>query len=152
MSSQARKIAGKLLARPLPPLVPKAPWDPSLTTAIDSLPDPAPVLAILHLLNDDMHNAHEVAQADENNLTSCYIHQQLHRREGDYWNSKWWISSGMRSPHRILELVHGGVPNAMKFVDDCERVGKGRSKHNDLERKQWHELTLTLDYAFENEA
>ncbi|KAL1689565.1 hypothetical protein GGG16DRAFT_57543 [Schizophyllum commune] len=151
MSPQAREIANTLLARPLPFLSPKAPWDPSLTPVIDALPDPVPVRAILHLLNDDMHNAHELAQGDEGNATSDYVHQQLHRREGDYWNSKWWASTGMRRPHKVLNQVHGSVSGAKKFVDDCERVGKGRSKDDALERKQWEELKATLEYALENE-
>ena len=92
MSAQAREITNTLLARPLPSLSPKAPWDPSLTPVINALPDPVPIRAILHLLNDDMHNAHELAQGDEGNATSDYVHQQLHRREGDYWNSK--VSKG----------------------------------------------------------
>ncbi|KAK0491567.1 hypothetical protein IW261DRAFT_1438353, partial [Armillaria novae-zelandiae] len=39
------------------------------------------------------------AQSDDGNLTSNYLHAQLHRREGDYWNSKWWLGTGMQSAH-----------------------------------------------------
>lgn len=88
MSVSAREIADILLKRALPPLRPSSIHDPSLSTRIDALEDPISVRSALHLANDDITRAHELAQSDEGNLTSCYVHQQLHRREGDYWNSK----------------------------------------------------------------
>ena len=64
---------------------------------------------------------------------------------------QWWASTGMRRSHKVLIQVHGSVSGAKKFVDDCERVGKGRSKDGSLERKQWEELVATLEYALEHE-
>lgn len=89
MSSTAQKISSVLLARTLPPLSPLSIYDPSLTSQIDALnSDPAYLRAALHLANDDIDRAHELAQGDEGNETSDYLHGMLHRREGDYWNSK----------------------------------------------------------------
>jgi hypothetical protein len=90
MSAEGRNIFAALtaLSRPPPPLRPVGPYDATLTQSIDGLPDGAPLRAALHLLNDDVARAHEIAQAHEGIQTADYVHSQLHRREGDYWNSK----------------------------------------------------------------
>lgn len=41
----------------------------------------------MHLCNDDIENAHDLAQAHEENMTANLCHAILHRREQDYWNS-----------------------------------------------------------------
>lgn len=51
----------------------------------------------------------------------------------------------MRTVHPVLESVHGGVAGGKKFVDACEKVGKGRNE--DLEKKQWEELKGVVEYA-----
>lgn len=88
MSSAAQKISSVLLARTLPPLSPSSIYDSSLTSQIDACSDPVYLRAALHLANDDIDGAHELAQGDEGEETSDYLHGMLHRREGDYWNSK----------------------------------------------------------------
>ena len=99
--------------RPLPPLVPKAVWDTSLTNQIDALDSPANVKAGasfhqllnssdfctgLHLLNDDIHNCHELAQASDEPTSNTW-HAILHRREGDYVR----LSSSLYQ--YVLELI-----------------------------------------------
>lgn len=88
MTAEAREIASILLARPTPPLKPSDIYDRSLIPRIEALTDSIPIRSALHLLNDDIDRAHTLAQSDDGNLTSNYLHAQLHRREGDYWNSK----------------------------------------------------------------
>lgn len=79
-----------------PPLQPQRPYDTSLTSEIDDFahkhaPSKPCVRAALHLLNDDISLAHEIAQSDEEDMTSNLCHAILHRREGDFWNSKWCV-------------------------------------------------------------
>ncbi len=102
MTAEAREIASILLARPTPPLKPSEIYDRSLTSRIEALNDSIPVRSALHLLNDDIDHAHTLAQSDDGNLTSNYLRAQLHRREGDYWNSK--VSSTVVLNH-ILEVT-----------------------------------------------
>ncbi len=125
---------------PPPQLTPRGPFDKSLRSEIDGLKTaPAAVRASLHLANDDIDRAHEVAQADEgcetSNLTHAIcehpshlgvpdswaiadsvlvLYPTVHRREGDYWNSKVSIAivlarrpSARFSSHR-LPLHSGG--------------------------------------------
>lgn len=82
-------IASILLARqPYPPLCPKSVYDPSLTKDIKFLDASPLVRAVLHLANDDIEGCHVIVQDMEGQRTANLLHATLHRREGDYWNSK----------------------------------------------------------------
>ncbi|MBC8143771.1 MAG: hypothetical protein H7Y38_20260 [Armatimonadetes bacterium] len=78
------------------PLLPKAVYNAELTAAITDLHTtesiPSNVAALLHLLNDDLDAAHVLCQADESDPTANYIHQIVHRREGDFGNTRYWIA------------------------------------------------------------
>lgn len=88
-SQTPESIASALLARqPYPPLCPKKVYDPSLTKAISSLDAPLLAHAALHLANDDIEGCHVIVQDMEGQPTANLLHATLHRREGDYWNSK----------------------------------------------------------------
>merc|ERR1711939_668738 len=86
-------IYSALLARrdspsELPPLTPSGPYRKSLKADIASLQGSSEVVqAALHLLNDDISAAHDLAQAHEESMTANLVHAVLHRREQDYWNS-----------------------------------------------------------------
>lgn len=41
-------------------------------------------------LAGDWDGAHAIAQADEEDAASCWLHAVLHRIEGDDWNSRYW--------------------------------------------------------------
>jgi len=53
---------------PFPPLVPEKVWDKSLIAKIDTLSAAPLIKAGLHLLNDDIHNCHIIAQEHERQL------------------------------------------------------------------------------------
>ncbi|KZV61627.1 hypothetical protein PENSPDRAFT_746168 [Peniophora sp. CONT] len=153
MSADARRIAAHLLSsdRPAPPLRPKHPYDTALKVDIGGLRDPIPVRAALHLANDDITGAHDLVTDHSGSLTGNYVHAQLHRREGDYWNSKWWLGTGMHTSHPVLDKIHGGPREGKAFVDACEGVGKSKSSGGKLEAKQWEELKATVEYALEHD-
>lgn len=89
MSTPAQTLASRLLNRTPPPLSPSSVHDPTLIAQIDALNKaPISLRAALHLANDDINSAHELAQSNEGDVTCDYLHGILHRREGDYWNSK----------------------------------------------------------------
>ncbi|KAL7422576.1 hypothetical protein Q5752_003224 [Cryptotrichosporon argae] len=89
--SATGEIVARLFSpdRPPPPLEPgTAVWEPALVRPISGLREHRFVVAALHLANDDIHHAHLIAQDDEGDPTADLLHATLHRREGDYWNSK----------------------------------------------------------------
>ena len=95
LDSPLHAIMATLLARPTPPLVPEKAWDSSLTAQIAQAAKAAKtsiyVQAALHLLNDDLDNAHKLVQQNEGNQTADYLHMLVHRREGDWSNTGYWV-------------------------------------------------------------
>jgi hypothetical protein len=145
MGSNARSaaIAELLLARePPPPLSPGGVYDSTLTARIDALAADEMNKALLHLLNDDLQRVHAIAQSMEGDRTADYLHAIVHRREGDYGNSKYWL--GRAQGHPVLARVFGGDEGASTFVDRCRAAGGAGSQERELEEIQRRELTELL--------
>lgn len=150
----------------LPFLRPTKPYDATLTSLINTLSHPPSLLAILHLLNDDLHSAHELAQNDDTNPSSNYVHSILHRREADYWNSKWWLDQ-FKHPFipQLYECEEYGEASekAKRFVDEVEALvgqkkgGRGgattacgaQRKMNELKKWQWSEMKGLAEWVLE---
>ncbi len=141
----AQQIADLFLARdPLPPLVPSQVYDAALTQEIEATAAPNMVKVGLHLLNDDLAASHPLSQQHEGEPLADYWHAIIHRREGDYGNSRYWLGRVGRAP--LLAEVYGsdfGAPAA--FVERCRTVGRGRDAN--LEQFQRDEIAHLLAYA-----
>lgn len=142
----------------LPHLRPQKPYSPDLKSTISSLDHPIPVRGILHLLNDDIDSAHTLVQDDDDNRDSNLIHSILHRREGDFWNSKWWLN---QFSHPFLGQLYAeknldGESGAKQFVDMVERItSKGAATACAAQRDvkeakewQWKEHSALAEYLF----
>ena len=131
---------------PFPLLVPESVWDNSLTAKIDKLTAAPLIKAGLHLLNDDIHNCHIIAQEHENS-DGNYWHAILHRREPDYWNSKYWYKRVGDHPviHNMQKEKPGWDP--FNFVDQCEKFNKAQERQIQLQ-----EMTLLLNYTIKKYA
>ena len=132
---------------PLPPLEPGAVWKHKLSNEIDSLDEKELVKAGLHLLNDDIDRCHSIAQdtpTDEGN----YWHAILHRREPDYFNSKYWYRRVAEHPvySQLREEFQDWDP--FEFVDWCESSswGGGVKSVSWLEDVQAKEMGHLLNY------
>lgn len=168
MGSSSHSLPSELIpllrrdqAESLPPLLPQKPFSPELKSTISSLKSdlPVPVVGILHLLNDDIDAAHTLVQDDDSNRDSNLIHSLLHRREGDLWNSKWWLN---QFTHPFLNTLYeekklDGRTGAKQFVDMVERVtSKGATTACAAQRDvkatkewQWKEHSTLAQYLFE---
>lgn len=144
MSTQARQIADRLLARdPLPPLKPgKLIYSQELKFQIASLNDPPLVKAALHLANDDVESCHDIAQ-DHNSPNGMLLHAVLHRREGDHWNSIYWLN-------RVKHPLIAKRSDAIEFVNACERVS-GKKGDPALEQRQMDELCKIVNFVLDHE-
>lgn len=127
--------AATLLARTDAPLCPKAPWQPGLLAGARA--ESYNLLALLHLLNDDLDAAHKLVQAHEEDSTANYIHQLVHRREGDWSNTRYWVSKTGAHPF-YAELGQG---TARERVDRCQS-GAPRAAAD-----SWAELVGLLDWV-----
>lgn len=92
-------------------------------------------LAALWLWHDFLDEAHAIAQ-DIDTAEGSWWHAIMHRREGDYWNSKYWFRRVGRHPAFVAlseRLAASVLPawEPMAFVDRCERAAQ---EGGDLER------------------
>jgi hypothetical protein len=138
-------IAARLLARdPPPPLSPRGVYDAALTARIDELEIPALGKATLHLLNDDLERSHELAQSSEGNRTADYLHSIVHRREGDFANSQYWLRRV--EGHPLLAVIYGKDESApFDFVDRCRSATS--TPPRELVETQKRELGALLEEA-----
>jgi hypothetical protein len=125
-------IVDTLLSRPTPPLVPRAPWNAELAKTIDAAAKAEKasvfVTAALHLLNDDLHSTHTLVQAYEGNQTADYLHMLVHRREGDWSNTGYWVRrTGEHPAYATLALLSDGKRwDASAMVDLCRQANQGK--------------------------
>ncbi|ODQ49777.1 hypothetical protein SAICODRAFT_32264 [Saitoella complicata NRRL Y-17804] len=154
MSSLASKLTKRTS---LPPLCPTSVFDASLTGEIAQLPKKQNTFKSgLHVWNDNLHEAHEIAQSMDGEISADYWHAILHRREKDFWNSIWWLS---RISHPVLIRTWDPTGNSLstarreakKFVDRVERLvvsGEADKEEKDeLEKKQAEEMMALLEYC-----
>ncbi|MBB6429960.1 hypothetical protein HNQ40_001766 [Algisphaera agarilytica] len=103
--------------------VAKAIQDP----AVAERPD---LIAGLWMYVDELDKSHEASQ-DLNTPTGSYWHAIMHRREGDFSNSKYWLSRAVHHPAMgLIDLTGGGAGSgtavaaydAVDFVDRVQRA------------------------------
>ncbi len=123
----------------MPDLVPSAVPDPALVELVSTLcKDPLllknlPLQAGLWLYVDDLTRSHNISQSIESQAGSLW-HGIMHRREGDFWNSKYWFrKAGTFSGFAGM--------NPSDFVDQVEKA----HKQNPLalvahQRQEWQVL------------
>jgi len=86
-----RQLSAELRARqPLPPLCPVAPWNPELSRRSAAADLQPAVASALLLWNDDLDASHTLSQGLPDRFGS-WLHGTMHRREGDFSNSKYWF-------------------------------------------------------------
>ena len=153
----------------LPPLKPSGTWNPEISIILNKENDiPKPVVSALALCNDDLRLSHEVSQSINTPIGS-WLHGCMHRREGDFSNSKYWyrkvgshasfckISSkfdgflAQYSPKGEVKLKSlGKVWNPFDFIDLCsEAEFESRHIHKILKQAQLIELELLVEITME---
>jgi hypothetical protein len=111
-------------------------------------------LAALWLWHDFLDEAHAIAQ-DIDTVEGSWWHAIMHRREGDYWNSKYWLRRVGRHPAFAIlndRLAERGLPSwdALAFVDRCEQAAKSggdlEQSCREIQRVEWQVL---FEYCLE---
>ena len=124
------------LDQAMPDLVPTRPASQSAREVVAVLVETPelvsrPLLAAaLWLYVDDIDRAHRLCQDDPSSLGSVW-HGVVHRREGDFWNSRYWFRRiGTDSPADGAALA--------RFVDLVETQAKA-NPHDlvDEQRREW---------------
>jgi hypothetical protein len=167
-----REIRAELRARkPLPPLCPAAPWSPDLSRRIAAADLPPVVASALLLWNDDLDASHTLSQALPDTFGS-WLHGTMHRREGDFPNSKYWFrrvgthAGFAQMARRAAEVVAdaGDQPapelaalterwDPYAFVDLCAAAARhGSGSPALLEAVQAAELELLTELATDQDS
>ena len=119
--------------------VPAGKFDPNFANAC---------LAGLWLWHDFLDEAHAISQEIDTPEGSWW-HAIMHRREGDFWNSKYWFRRVESHPAFATlsdRLVALGLPewDPTAFVDQCERAvrdgGELEQACQRIQREEWRTL------------
>jgi hypothetical protein len=96
----------------------------------------------LWLLCGDLNASHEISQTVET-PDGSFWHGIMHRREGDFWNSKYWFRRVGKHPV-LAALAATPYGDAQKFVDRCEAASGGNAGTQanlaELQWQEWQEL------------
>ena len=124
------------------------------------------IFCVALIWNDHWTQAHELAQ-DIHTPDGSLLHAILHRREPDYWNSKYWLRRVGNHPALAhiskaftdtfttppagasnMAWFQGGRFDPLEFVDACERVSSQPDSNEVhlLEKAQAVELRTLLRF------
>lgn len=102
---------------------------------VKAIEAPPEILAGLWLYVDDLEHSHTIAQSLDT-PTGSWWHAIIHRREGDFWNSKYWYRRV--GAHPAMQSLKGFDPTS--FVDATEAASGNPEDLIELQRKEWKAL------------
>ena len=105
-------------------------------------------LAALWLLAGDLDRSHTLSQSIDT-IDGSYWHGIMHRREGDYFNAKYWMRRTAGHPvTEQLKQCATDYRDAPTFVDTVEQaVTKDRRLRAAAEQVQWLEWQLLFAHC-----
>lgn len=106
-------------------------------------------LSGLWLLAGDLDRSHTISQGI-GSAEGSFWHGIMHRREGDFNNSKYWFRKVGRHPvlDQIADLTAGVYADPFDFVDQCSiAIRSGNDAREDCQRAQWLEWQALMAYC-----
>jgi len=118
----------------------KTPASTEATAWVEACDCTPAVKAALWLYVDELDKAHAIVQ-DLHTPTGAFLHAIVHRREGDFWNSKYWFRQAGHHPV-ISHIEHYEPYDLVQRAD--EAGGADPQDLIDLQRAEWKAI---FDYA-----
>jgi hypothetical protein len=127
------------------------PFDEAMPDLLPASPKPAAILALAErvgvalaspalqaavwLYVDDLERSHTISQTISGPV-GAVLHGIMHRREGDFWNSKHWLKQARGKP-----LYDALGHDVMTFVDSVASVqGRNAPELVEEQRLEWQAL------------
>jgi len=108
------------------------------------------VKSALWLVSADLDASHEISQAIET-ADGSFWHGIMHRREGDFWNAKYWFRRVGRHPV-LTQLAKTDYGDPQSFVDRCEAAPtSGDTELQACKTIQWLEWQLLFKHCLDSE-
>jgi hypothetical protein len=113
----------------------------------------------LWLLAGELGRSHSISQ-ELKTTEGSYWHAIMHRREGDFWNAKYWFRQLRNAPifpdlaelssrdHEGIAVNAQGKWDAQKFVDLCEQAIKKKIQVAACQSLATHECRLLLRHCW----
>ena len=108
-------------------------------------------LSGLWLLAGDLDRSHTISQSI-GSAEGSFWHGIMHRREGDFSNSKYWFRRVGDHPvlDQLAQLAGDTYRDPFDFVDACSRAVKRQDEsHQRCVRAQWLEWQALMAYCVE---
>lgn len=93
------------------------------------------LIAAIWLYVDELDKSHAISQRIDT-PTGSFLHDIMHRREGDFWNSHYWFRRV--GSHPAMRNI--GDYDAHGFIDRVEQADPGDAELLDLQRREWAAL------------
>lgn len=127
------------LGRAMAGLVPARPLGGSASElaerALTGIDVPA-IAAGIWLYVDDLDRSHRISQS-LSDATGAFWHGIMHRREGDFWNAKYWFRQAGRHPAMARIAKYDPV----RFVDEvAENHRENPAELVAMQRSEWKAL------------
>lgn len=106
-------------------------------------------LSGLWLLAGDLDRSHTISQ-DLGSAEGSFWHGIMHRREGDFGNSKYWFRKVGSHPviEQLPQLSGGDYGDPCDFVDDCQRALRaGGESFQRCQLAQWIEWQALMAHC-----
>lgn len=103
----------------------------------------------LWLLAGDLDRSHTISQGIES-ADGSFWHAIMHRREGDFGNSKYWFRRVGKHPvlDQLAQLSEGAYEDPFEFVDACSRVLRSDDELSQrCRRAQWLEWQALMAHC-----
>ncbi len=101
-------------------------------------------------MTGDLDRSHTISQ-EIKDAEGSFWHGIMHRREGDFWNAKYWMRSlRHHAVARQLAELSSAYIDPEHFIDACEKAIRSGKNQEELRLIQWQEWQLLFVHCLQH--